>query len=528
MQEEQSTQEIGRQLGFEGVENAVGQGERFSEYERQRIELTNRAPIIALQANVALLRERELVLKEKLRHAPPRGDLRARRRKALYYWAVTAALTVAGFFFSLLAFDPYRLGWKSILYCIGIAIVTPFCVEKFLDAWGQAKLVKALATIAFVAAISSLVLLAVIRGDVLSQQVKDTSQVIVSGDDQPVAAEPANTFYDSTFVLLRVVMALLALAMELAAGLALYDARRLGQESGEDPERLEAEIEEVRQQMISCLFELTSLENEPAEFLARFWRDFYRSMISHTARSALSKLLVFAVGVGLLLLAPDSALAADRLNLVVMVDLTKSVAVEGYDGKTESEKNLQAVARLLAQVPAGALVTVLGITDNSFAQPYILLSADVDGDAGYFGEKLASARQQLMRVWQKRTEHLQSGFPHTDILGALLLADQLFHDRASGWRDVLVIFSDMRQDTADLNLERPAKFDAQAALIKTGRIGSIAHLWNVDVYVLGADNAGRPIAYWNRLRKYWFVYFTKAGAHVNNYSVLREFRALEP
>jgi hypothetical protein len=528
MQEEQSTQEIGRQLGFEGVENAVDHAERFAEYERQRIELTNRAPIIALQANIALLGERDLELKERLRHTPPSGDLRARRRKALYYWAGTAALTVAGFFFSLLAFDPYRLGWKSILYCIGIAIVTPFCMEKFLDGWGEVKLVKTLATIAFVAAISSLVLLAVIRGDVLSQQVKDTTQMIISGDDQPTAAEPANTFYDSTLVLLRVVMALLALAMELAAGLALHDARRLGQESGDDPGELKAAINEVRLQMISCLFELTSLENEPAEFIARFWRDFYRSIISHTARSALSKLLVLAVGIGVLVLVPHCALAADHLNLVVVVDLTQSVAVKGHDGKTESEKNLQAVARILSQVPAGSNVTVLGITDNSFAQPYILLSAAVGGDEGYFGEKVTGARHQLVRTWQRRIRDVQVGFPRTDILGALFLADQLFHEKTSGWREVLVILSDMRQDTADLDLETSANFDAMAALAKTEKKGLMARLDNIEVQVLGVDNAGRSIAYWDRVREYWLEYFSKAGAHVENYSVLREFQMLEP
>ncbi len=527
MREEENTQEIGRQLGVEGVENAVGNGERFAEYERQRIELTNRAPIIALQANIALLRERELELKEKLRHTPPPGDLRARRRKALYYWAVTAVLTVAGFFFSLLAFDPYRLGWKSCLYCIGIAIVTPFCIEKFLDTWAEAKLVKTLATVAFVAAIASLTLLAVIRGDVLSQQVKETSQVIVSSDDQP-AAEPPNTFYDTTLILLRVVMALLAVAMELGAGLALHDARRLGQESGEDPETLAAELAEAHRQMVSGLSELTALENEAAVFVARFWRDFYRSMLTHTARNARGKLLAIAVALGCALLAPHRAFAADRLNLVVMVDLTQSVAVKAHDGKTESEKNLQAVTRLLAQVPAGSHVTVLGITDNSFAQPYVLLSADVGGDAGYFREKLASARQQLVRVWQRRVDHLQLGFSHTDILGALLLADQLFHERASGWRDVLVIFSDMRQDTADLDLETPAKFDAKGALDRTEKNGLISRLGSVEVYVLGVDNAGKPIAYWDLLREYWLDYFAKAGSHVQSYSVLREVRELEP
>ena len=31
----------------------------------------------------------------------------------------------------------------------------------------------------------------------------------------------------------------------------------------------------------------------------------------------------------------------------------------------------------------------------------------------------------------------------------------------------------------------------------------IARLQNVEVYVLGADNAGKPIGCWNRLREYY-------------------------
>ena len=56
----------------------------------------------------------------------------------------------------------------------------------------------------------------------------------------------------------------------------------------------------------------------------------------------------------------------------------------------------------------------------------------------------------------------------------------------------------------------------------------IARLQNVEVYVLGADNAGKPIGCWNRLREYWIEYFKKAGSYVQTYSVLRELRAIEP
>jgi hypothetical protein len=48
--------------------------------------------------------------------------------------------------------------------------------------------------------------------------------------------------------------------------------------------------------MVSCLHELTALENEPDVFVARFWRDFYRPMLANTVRKALGKVLVFTVG----------------------------------------------------------------------------------------------------------------------------------------------------------------------------------------------------------------------------------------
>jgi hypothetical protein len=278
--------------------------------------------------------------------------------------------------------------------------------------------------------------------------------------------------------------------------------------------------------VVACLYEITALENEAAAFAARFWRDFYRSMLTNTARNALTKLLMIALG--LLILVPDRVLAADRLNLVVMVDLTESVAAKGQDGKTESEKNFQVVGQLLGQVPAGSHVTVLAITDNSFAQPYILLSAEMGDDEGYFKERLAGAQQQLVHAWQSRVDHLQRGFLHTDVLGALLLADQLFHESSNGHRNVLVILSDMRQNTNDLNLETPATLSVPSALAKAEGKGMIANLGNVEVHVLGVDNARKPVPYWKNLQEFWLAYFRKAGASLHNYTVLRGTPSLEP
>jgi hypothetical protein len=60
-------------------------------------------------------------------------------------------------------------------------------------------------------------------------------------------------------------------------------------------------------------------------------------------------------------------------------------------------------------------MVLLAITDDSFAQPYVLLSARIASESGYFGEKLAAARQQLENSWRTRSRELAPSYPGTDI-----------------------------------------------------------------------------------------------------------------
>src|SRR5260370_8690051 len=84
-------------------------------------------------------------------------------------------------------------------------------------------------------------------------------------------------------------MAFLAGAMELGAGLALHRAWRVTADGGEDWKALREELKSVRGRMVALLAEMTLLRNEPAVFVARFWRNFYRAMLSHTVRNAMTK-----------------------------------------------------------------------------------------------------------------------------------------------------------------------------------------------------------------------------------------------
>jgi hypothetical protein len=211
----------------------------------------------------------------------------------------------------------------------------------------------------------------------------------------------------------------------------------------------------------------------------------------------------------------------NHLNLVVEIDLSSSVAAKGHDDKTEFEKNLAAITRLLSQVPSNSRITVLGITENSFSQPYVLLSAKTTSDKGYFGQKLAAARQQIIHVWHDRSAHLQPNAPGTDILGSLVVAGQVLQQAPAADRKVLVLLSDMREFTRHLNFETQSTIPIDTALAKVDEGRFLPNLKGVDVYVLGADAAGQEVAQWDRVREFWAAYFQKQGANLQVYSILR-------
>jgi hypothetical protein len=419
------------------------------------------------------------------------------------------------------------VGWKGYLYCLGIAIVTPFLLEQFLEKWNAERLFKGLAAIACMAALTSLVLLAMIRGNLFAQQMKDTAApAIVFDDAQPQEPPPAeNNFYEATFALLRLAMVFLALAMELGAGLALHEAWRIGADSSEDWQKLVNRLGEVRQRMLAISYEITMLQNEAHVFAARFWRNFYRAMLTHSVRSAMTKLLVVAIAI---LLSHGRALAQEQTNLVIAIDLSQSVAVVGPDQKTEFQKNVDGVTKLLARVPADSRVTVIGITDKSFAQPDILLSATIPGDAGYFDERLKSAQLQLVRSWKARSAKLRPAFRQTDILGALMLAREVFDQHRNAKEKVLVIFSDMRQQTRELDLESFSTVPSFDRIEKKRTKFGVLNLNDVHIRVLGVDGAGKSLSYWQSLQEFWIEYFRACGATLESYTILRNSTPAAP
>jgi hypothetical protein len=334
---------------------------------------------------------------------------------------------------------------------------------------------------------------------------------------QPQAETP-NTFYDRTTELLCAALLLMAFATETGGGLVLHAAWRSMPNNSEDWAGLRRELVEVRGRLAAIAGEMTALRNAPEAFSERYWRDFYRALLLGATRSAMTKLLL--VFLAALTLAAPHARAQDHLNLVVAIDSTRSVATVGPDGKSDFQKNVEGVSRVLAQIPAGTRLTVIGITDHSFAEPYILMRARVPDDPGYFGERLIAAHNQIVGAWIQKAAHLRPDFKQTDIFGALELASQLFAEHQGANREELVIFSDMRESVPGMDFDRMKSVPPYRAAVDT--CGEPPHLNDVEVYVAGADGVGKSVAYWKSLNRFWGEVFQNAGARLENFAVLEE------
>lgn len=519
MYQDETHAEVGKQLGQDAAEQVARRAENYSAYEHRRIALRNYPRIMALRLESRYLSERENQLKERLGRAEPPASQTNRRGTQLYYWAVAGILIIAAFFFSLIALDPFRLGWIGNLYCLGIAVITPFAVEEFLRAWKSEQLFKVIVTLVFITALTGGGLLAAIRGELLAQQVDQSASpaAVIEGENAP--APPAeNAFYESTRKSLQLLMLFLAIAIDLGAGVALHRALPAGARSGEDYDKLSKELADVRRQLVAVVYETAALINAPDIFVARFWRDFYRSMLTQVARKALTKW--FGVFLVTFYLGSCRISAQTSVNRAVAIDLSISESDTGRDGVSQFDKNVKGVERLLGSVEAGSRITVIGITENSFSDPNILLRADISPDPGYFGERLAAARQQLIRAWHNRALHLAPNALGTDILGAIRFSTEFFRLGAPGSKNVLIFYSDMRHATRELNLEVPLMVPLDSTFATVEQRKLLTDLKGVTVYVLGANADGRQIPEWESVRKFWALFFQKAGATLGGYSML--------
>ncbi|MFZ1010566.1 MAG: hypothetical protein WAN65_27250 [Candidatus Sulfotelmatobacter sp.] len=87
---------------------------------------------------------------------------------------------------------------------------------------------------------------------------------------------------------------------------------------------------------------------------------------------------------------------------------------------------------------------------------------------------------------------------------------------------VLFIFSDMRQQTRELDLESPSMVPSFDRIEEKRTELGISSLSDIHIWVLGVDGAGKSLLYWQSPREFWIEYFHTCGATLESYTVLRD------
>lgn len=507
-------------LGDAAVNQAIDRLERVRDLEKSRRQDINAAEITSLNAELALRTEQRDELREAIRRTPkPDASLRESRA---WYVVIAAILSLAGFAFAHLALAPFGIRWEVWPIAIALSVVCAYATDEALERCACERLVMAAALVSFAMSLSGLFVMALVRGDLLILFLKNA---MASGtfDTSAPAGGDATQFYLGAAWKLRLFFALLAVSMELATGLAIYGVRKIAVPPPSGLGALRQQEQLVEAEMLRLLHRVEFLKREAEIFGNEFTRDFYLGLIKGAARRS-SKHIGPLLGMALLATASlTPRLSAQTLNVAVGVDLSLTSASRNYDGHREHEKNIEGAARLIETLPAAARFRIMGISDQSFSRPLMLLEGQIPADRGQLEliDRIAIAERAYADQVRQVLRATPPTYRETDVIGFLLVAAELLNETPRG-RKILVIFSDMRHSAPPPNLEAPAVVPVASALRTVERQNLIANLRGVDVYVYGAHAANKDVPYWQSLCAFWSRYFAQSGAALKSFSMMRD------
>ncbi len=513
---------VARELGDGAVNQAIDRLEVLRDLEKSRRENINAAEIVSLKAELALCTEKRDELCAGIRRIPKPGP--SPRQSRTWYVAVALILFVAGFAFAHLALTPFGINWEVWPIAIALSVVCAYATDEALEKCSCERLVMGAAIVSFAMSLAGLLVMALVRGDILILFLKNA---LASGGGEASGVAVGNAdaaqFYENAAWKLRLFFALLAVAMELATGLAIYGVRKIGASMPDGTAVLQQQVHVLEADMIRLLHRIEFLTREAEIFRNEFTRDFYLGLIMGAARRS-SKHVGPVLGILLFTMALwPTTLASQSLDAMVGIDLSLTSSTKNYDGGLEHEKNVDGIARLIRMLPAAARFRVMGITDQSFSRPLMLLDVRIPKDRGPLAmiDQVAIARGRYAAEMNRIGRASPPRYPQTDVIGFMLIAADLLQ-QAPQARKVLVVFSDMRHSAPQPDIETPRVVPVEMAMRMVEGQNQIADLRNVEVYVYGAHAGGKDAPYWQSLRTFWTQYFAKCGAILKRFSMMRD------
>lgn len=246
--------------------------------ERRRRELINQAEIVQLRARVSCLLEERKQVQEFVENTHP-GDLVSLRRRRLAYLCAAGILGVAGVALARLTLKPFGLGWETWGLCFAIGIVCPFAIHMMLDNLDRKKLIQAMCITAFLTGLAGVVIMAVLRGDLLLLYLRTQLSTGPSDNGSLVSTTLAEGFYLGALWKLRLFFGFLAVASELASGLAVHEAFAFNLAHQEAIEKAGQRRSVIEQELGAIAGRITSLENDGLIVEAQLKRDFFLGLL---------------------------------------------------------------------------------------------------------------------------------------------------------------------------------------------------------------------------------------------------------
>lgn len=114
-------------------------------------------------------------------------------------------------------------------------------------------------------------------------------------------------------------------------------------------------------------------------------------------------------------------------------------------------------------------------------------------------------------------------YSRTDVIGALRMLAGFIGMSGEPMR--IVILSDMRQSSPELNLESPQRIVVGQAMEAVKRGAGLPKLDQSEIFLLGVDPSNKTAAYMAALREFWTDFFSAAGAEVRVVTATRRVPA---
>jgi hypothetical protein len=511
---------LGRTLRHQAIEH----GEQICRCEVRRTELENSAAVLEAQAELSVRHDERERHQAVLRNAADSGQ--NPMLKCLLLIAIAIILGMAGFASAHLALAPFGLGWYEWPFSAGVGIICAVLTHMFLEEFASGRIVKAVVATTLVVGLTGILVLAQIRADIFILLLKGAAAGAPEGGGGAISAADAAQFYQSSANKLRLFLGLLAIALEIGTGLIAWEAGRLNLASQDVVRRAEQRLAELDEEMPRIVRRIRELQNAPQIVEAEFRRDFYRGLLLQEPPRAVTRIgpIALALLAGLIFWVcaarAETPKPPSPPSVVEVIDLSKSDVVSTHTSDTHKD-NIDAAAKTIVNLPAGAKFTVIGMTAASFSRPLILLSGHLPLDPGMFRfiNRVAAAKDKYADELRHAASAIQADAQTTDVFGSFLVAADLLR-QSSAHRRILLPFSDMRQSAPPVNIENVQVVPVAAALKTAEAAHLIADLKGVEVYVYGVHAAYKDVAYWRSLREFWAAYFTKAGAHLKVFSML--------